>query len=93
MGRSSRLKLSVVTAMLAFTNASPIERRGPQHKGLVVPLTRSPHFKHNVKAQIVKMNKRYPGINVLSGSSGKVPLIEVAPELEYYGTVSAGTPG
>ncbi|KAF8921689.1 hypothetical protein BGZ58_004012 [Dissophora ornata] len=55
-------------------------------------MTRNPHFKHNVKAQMAKMNKRYPGINILSGSSGTVPLTNVNPDLEYYGTVSVGTP-
>ncbi|KAI8599473.1 aspartic peptidase domain-containing protein [Dissophora ornata] len=55
-------------------------------------MTRNPHFKHNVKAQMAKMNKRYPGTNILSGSSGTVPLTDEDTDSEYYGTVSVGTP-
>ncbi|KAI1321756.1 hypothetical protein EDD11_000032 [Mortierella claussenii] len=81
-------------AFLAFTDASPIPKTTPRHKGHAVPLIRNPHFKHNVKAQIAKMNRRYSGINNLSGGgSGNVPLTNVNPDLEYYGTVSVGTPG
>ncbi|KAI8351016.1 hypothetical protein B0O80DRAFT_388706 [Mortierella sp. GBAus27b] len=54
-------------------------------------MTRNPNFKHNVHAQINKLNKRYPGISILA--SGKVGLTDVHPDTEYYGTVSVGTPG
>ena len=83
---------SLAAAVLTVTDAKPIAHRHPHHKGHVVPMVRNPHFKHNVKAQIAKMNTRYPGINILSGSSGTVPLTNVNPDLEYYGTVSIGTP-
>ncbi|KAF9343479.1 hypothetical protein BGX26_005652, partial [Mortierella sp. AD094] len=91
--------VSLAVAVLAFTSAAPVNRRpspahshhaGKNHKGHSVPLTRNPHFKHNVRAQINKLNKRYPGINILS--AGTVPLTDVSPDLEYYGTVSIGTP-
>ncbi|KAG0350197.1 hypothetical protein BGZ54_003964, partial [Gamsiella multidivaricata] len=80
--------VSLAAAVLAFTDASPIHK--PNHKGHAVPLTRNPHFKHNIHAQIAKLNKRYPGINILA--SGKVPLVDVSPDLEYYGSVSVGSP-
>ncbi|KAF9173301.1 hypothetical protein BGX21_008107 [Mortierella sp. AD011] len=89
--------IPLAVAVLAFTSAAPVNRRpsplhprGKSHKGHSVPLTRNPHFKHNVHAQINKLNKRYPGINILA--SGTVPLTDVSPDLEYYGTVSIGTP-
>ncbi|KAF9923357.1 hypothetical protein FBU30_006573 [Linnemannia zychae] len=82
--------IPLAAAALAFANASPISRR--PHQGHSVPLTRNPHFKHNTKAQMAKLNRRYPGISILAGSTGGVPLTDVSPDLEYYGTVSIGTP-
>jgi hypothetical protein len=86
--------VTLAAAVLAFTDASPIARRPhpAASSGHSVPLTRNPHFKHNTRAQMAKLNKRYPGVNILAGSSGKVPLTDVSPDLEYYGTVSVGTP-
>lgn len=85
--------VSLAAALLVFADASPIARR-PHHEhkrsGHAVPLTRNPHFKHNTKAQMAKLNKRYPGINILA--SGTVPLTDAPTDLEYYGTVSIGTP-
>ncbi|KAG0304803.1 hypothetical protein BGZ97_001339, partial [Linnemannia gamsii] len=69
--------VTLAAAVLAFTDASPIARR--------------PHPAAS-SAQMAKLNKRYPGVNILAGSSGKVPLTDVSPDLEYYGTVSVGTP-
>ena len=85
--------VTLAAAVLAFTDASPIARRPhPTEAGHSVPLTRNPPFKHNTRAQMVKLNKRYPGVNILAGSSGTVPLTDVSPDLEYYGTISVGTP-
>ncbi|OAQ34642.1 acid protease [Linnemannia elongata AG-77] len=85
--------VTLAAAVLAFTDASPIARRPhPTAAGHSVPLTRNPHFKHNTRAQMAKLNKRYPGVNIRTGSSGNVPLTDVSPDLEYYGTVSVGTP-
>lgn len=88
--------ISLAVAVLTFSDAAPINRRphGTSHvvhKGHPVPLTRNPHFKHNTPAQIAKLNNRYPGMKI-AASSGKVPLTDVKPDLEYYGTVSVGTP-
>ncbi|KAI1315449.1 hypothetical protein EDD11_000782 [Mortierella claussenii] len=94
------LFVSLTVAVLTFAHAAPVNRRphglGHQvvsHQGHSVALTRNPNFKHNVRAQMAKLNTRYPGMNILaSGSSGHVPLTDVHPDLEYYGTVSIGTP-
>ncbi|KAG0053850.1 hypothetical protein BGZ83_000324 [Gryganskiella cystojenkinii] len=94
--------VSVAAALVVLADASPIARRphssvnshhksGSKRAGVAVPLTRNHHFKHNTKAQMAKMNKRYPGINILS--TGSVPLTDAPTDLEYYGTVSIGTPG
>ncbi|KAF8975338.1 hypothetical protein BGZ46_009201 [Entomortierella lignicola] len=78
--------ITLTVAVLAFSEAAP------NPNGHSVPLTRNPHFKHNTKAQIAKLNKRYPGLKILAGSTGKVPLTNVHPDVEYYGSVSVGSP-
>ncbi|KAG9073234.1 hypothetical protein KI688_001026 [Linnemannia hyalina] len=82
------LVVSLAVAVLAVVDASPL-KISPKH-GHAVPLTRNPNYKHNTHAQIAKLNKRYPGVNILA--TGSVPLVNVHPDLEYYGTVSVGTP-
>ncbi|KAG0200913.1 hypothetical protein BGX28_006160 [Mortierella sp. GBA30] len=84
--------VSLAAAVLACSDASPINRRPhlAPGKGFSVPLTRKPEFQHNTKAQIAKMDARYN--KVRAASTGRVPLVNVKPDLEYYGTVSVGTP-
>ncbi|KAI8601760.1 aspartic proteinase IV [Dissophora ornata] len=84
--------VSLAVAVLAFTEATPINRRPHPSGGHAVPLTRNPKFKHNTKAQLAKLNVRYPNLKVLAASSGHVPLTDVSNDLEYYGSVSVGTP-
>ncbi|KAF8959107.1 hypothetical protein BGZ46_001823 [Entomortierella lignicola] len=85
--------VSLAAAILAFTDATPIDRRPhPSSAGHEIPLTRNPNYKHNTKAQIAKLNKRYPGLKILAGSTGNVPLVDVPTDLEYYGSVNVGTP-
>ncbi|KAG0373784.1 hypothetical protein BGX24_011242 [Mortierella sp. AD032] len=84
--------VTLAAAILAFADASPIARRPHLSGGHSVPLTRNASYKHNTRAQIAKLNKRYPNLQILAGSIGHVPLTDVSPDLEYYGTVSVGTP-
>ncbi|KAF9549543.1 hypothetical protein EC957_003495 [Mortierella hygrophila] len=84
--------VTLAAAVLAFTDASPIARRPHLSGGHAVPLTRNASYKHNTRAQIAKLNKRYPSLQILAGSTGQVPLTDVSPDLEYYGTVAVGTP-
>ncbi|KAF8939951.1 aspartic proteinase IV [Dissophora ornata] len=93
--------VSLAAAVMVLTDAAPVNRRPnlgkTQHKsvhhgGHSIPLTRNSNFKHNTRGQMAKLNRRYPGINILA-SSGSVPLTDSNPDLEYYGTVSIGTPG
>lgn len=83
--------ISLTGATAAVASASPINLNN-RTTTYAVPLTRNPHFKPNAQAQVAKLNKRYPDLKVLSGSIGSVPLIDVTPDLEYYGTISVGTP-
>lgn len=83
-----------LAAVLAFTEASPIQFLEPKH-GHAVPLDRNPNYVPNTKAQIAKMNQRYNNHASRKGaaaSSGRVPLVNVKHDLEYYGSVSVGTP-
>ncbi|KAF9402913.1 1,3-beta-glucanosyltransferase [Mortierella sp. AD011] len=81
--------VSLAAAVLAFADASPVHR--PSHRGTAVSLTRNSNYKHNVHAEINKLNKRYPSLQILA-ESGTVPLTDVNPDVEYYGSVSVGTP-
>ncbi|GJJ75644.1 hypothetical protein EMPS_08002 [Entomortierella parvispora] len=80
--------VSLAAAVLAFVEASPMKI----HPGHPVALTRNPNYKPNAKAQIAKLNRRYPQLQILAGSTGSVPLTDVSPDLEYYGSVNIGTP-
>ncbi|KAG0053786.1 hypothetical protein BGZ83_000421 [Gryganskiella cystojenkinii] len=90
--------VSLAVAVLAVTEAGPINRR-PHSAGHSVSITRREGYKPNPKAQFAKIHARY-GTHVLkssktsnfSKSSGTVPLTDVGPDSEYYGTVSVGTP-
>ncbi|KAF9344488.1 hypothetical protein BGX26_004315 [Mortierella sp. AD094] len=85
--------VSLAAAVLAFTEASPI-KVSTKH-GHAVPLSRNPNYKHNTKAQINKMNARYghrSGARILDGTTGTVPLTNVNHDVEYYGSVSVGSP-
>ncbi|KAF8975337.1 hypothetical protein BGZ46_009200 [Entomortierella lignicola] len=81
--------VSLAAAVLAFAEASPI-KISTKH-GHAIPLSRNPNYKPNTKAQIAKMSARY-GNKALSGSTGTVPLTNVNHDVEYYGSVSVGTP-
>ncbi|KAF9092747.1 hypothetical protein BGX29_010300 [Mortierella sp. GBA35] len=82
------VSLGMATA-LAVSEAIPDEGPG------AVPLILNPDYKHNTPAQIHKMNRRYPNMKIKGGnaSTGKVGLVNVSPDLEYYGAVKVGTPG
>ena len=71
-------------------------------KQLVVPLTKNTNYKPNARAAlrkaVAKFNKGKITPNVTGGGgsstdgSGTVPVTDDSNDLEYYGTVSIGTP-
>ncbi|KAF9282791.1 hypothetical protein BGZ68_005749 [Mortierella alpina] len=79
-------------AILALTQAAPVGKVSPPKKVYVIPLTRNPHYRPSARAQIAKMHMRYPGTRILPRTTGEVSLTDVKPDLEYYGSVSVGTP-
>ncbi|KAF9955291.1 Type I transmembrane sorting receptor [Mortierella alpina] len=88
------MKLSAFAslAVLALAQAAPINKISLLKNAFAIPLTRDPHFKPSARAQIAKMHLRYPGTRILQGTTAKIPVIDVKPDLEYYGSVSVGTP-
>ncbi|KAG0200912.1 hypothetical protein BGX28_006159 [Mortierella sp. GBA30] len=78
----------LAAAVLAFSEAAV------NPNGHSIPLTRNPTYKHSTHAQIDKINRRYPSMNVLGrgAGSGRVPLTNVHADVEYYGSVSVGSP-
>ncbi|KAF9926970.1 hypothetical protein BGZ67_007801 [Mortierella alpina] len=79
-------------AIFALAQAAPINKTSPLKNVYAIPLTRNPHFMPSARAQFAKMHVRYPGTRILKGTTGEIPLIDVKPDLEYYGSVSVGTP-
>ncbi|KAF9574925.1 hypothetical protein EC968_004926 [Mortierella alpina] len=88
------MKISAVAtlAIFALAQAAPINKTSPLKNAYVIPLTRDPRFMPSARAQIAKMHARYPGTRILKGTTGKIPLTDVKLDLEYYGSVSVGTP-
>ncbi|KAF9123665.1 hypothetical protein BGW39_008794 [Mortierella sp. 14UC] len=96
------LSLALATSLLLSSDASSPSIAISQGAIAAVPLTLNPHYKRNTPAHIQKLNKRYPNIKVRaggdggnivsSGTTGRVGLVNVKSDLEYYGTVKVGTP-
>ncbi|KAG0053845.1 1,3-beta-glucanosyltransferase [Gryganskiella cystojenkinii] len=83
--------VSLAAAVMVLAEASPIK----QHPGHVVELTRNPHHKKNTLGQMRKMYHRYNRSgtrNLAAGLTGTVGLTNYNGDVEYYGTVSVGTP-
>ncbi|KAF8947451.1 hypothetical protein BGZ47_009077 [Haplosporangium gracile] len=78
--------VSLAGAASIVVNALPIVVNN--RTAFADPLTRNP----DAQAQIAKLNRRYPGLNVLAAFAGRVPLVNVHPDLEYFGPLSVGTP-
>ena len=89
---SMKLSAFASLAFLALAQAAPINKISLLKNVFAIPLTRDPHFKPSARAQIAKMHLRYPGTRILQGTTAKIPVIDVKPDLEYYGSVSVGTP-
>ncbi|KAF9583774.1 hypothetical protein BGW38_008574 [Lunasporangiospora selenospora] len=91
------MKIPVLLSLVALIHPWAIVQASPIHEqsedqtvksqAFTVPLTRDPRFKHNTLLQIQKIHRRY-GVSRI----GTLPIKDVHPDLEYYGTVSVGTP-
>ncbi|KAF9024158.1 Type I transmembrane sorting receptor [Haplosporangium bisporale] len=91
--------LSVALAVMVADAASVAP-----HSGTAVPLSLNPNHKRDFRKTMAKLAARYPQLGlqvpaekVISGAqdkvgTGKVPLTDVGPDSEYYGSVSVGTP-
>ncbi|KAF9434137.1 hypothetical protein BGZ76_008510 [Entomortierella beljakovae] len=79
----------VYVATFTFTEGLPAAISA--RHGHAVPLDRNPSYQHDTKAQIAKMNARYGG-RVLDSTTGAIDLTDFSHDVEYYGSVSIGTP-
>ncbi|CAO3640188.1 unnamed protein product [Cunninghamella blakesleeana] len=86
------MKISFCVALLATSvtllSAAPTQK---QHK---FSLTRNPHFKPDAKRAVAKAQAKYAKYSSQATAlgSGTVPMTDDSGDLEYYGTVSIGTP-
>ncbi|KAI8339342.1 rhizopuspepsin II [Chlamydoabsidia padenii] len=87
------MKISLCIALLASTatllNAAPTTQ-----KSVTFPLSANPNFKPNPKAAVAKARAKYYKhlTDVSTFGVGTVPMTDDSGDLEYYGTVSVGTP-
>ncbi|CAO3628912.1 unnamed protein product [Mucor hiemalis] len=96
------MKLTLVSSCIALVvMALAVEAAPTNDNKLSIPLTRNSGYKPNAKAAIAKaiakFNKGKILPNITSGGSstegtGSVPVVDDGSDLEYYGTVSIGTP-
>ncbi|KAI8081403.1 rhizopuspepsin precursor-like protein [Halteromyces radiatus] len=86
------MKISLCIALLATT--ATLLNAAPTEKTHTFPLTTNPNFKPNAKASIAKARAKYYKhlTGVSADGSGTVPMTDDGGDLEYYGTVSIGTP-
>jgi hypothetical protein len=75
----------------------------PGGKKLSIPLQKNDSYKPNAKAAVAKALAKYnrnklnplkgtPGGITPDGTTGTVPVVDYENDVEYYGTVSIGTP-
>ncbi|KAF9433086.1 hypothetical protein BGZ76_009904 [Entomortierella beljakovae] len=91
--------LSLAVAALAFTEAAPTS---PTADGHAIPMVRNEKHVRDFRASMAKLAHRYPELGLVvppglqihtdAGGIGKVPLVDVGPDSEYYGSISVGTP-
>ncbi|KAF9164448.1 hypothetical protein DFQ26_001422 [Actinomortierella ambigua] len=98
---------TVATAILSIASALPatVSKTSPPPRGFSVSLERNKNFKQNTRAELTMLNKRYPALQLThrfqflshlrnaAGTSGTVPVTNHPRDVEYYGTITVGTPG
>ncbi|KAI8341965.1 rhizopuspepsin 6 precursor [Chlamydoabsidia padenii] len=86
------MKISLCIALLATT--ATLLNAAPTEKSHSFQLTSNPKFKPNAKASVAKARAKYFKhlTSVSAEGSGTVPMTDEGGDLEYYGTVSVGTP-
>jgi hypothetical protein len=97
------MKFTLVSSCVALVVMALAVEAAPSGKKLTIPLTKNADYKPNAKTAIAKAvakftrNKIQPlkggkGGASTDGSSGTVPVTDDGNDLEYYGTISIGTP-
>jgi hypothetical protein len=96
------MKFSVLSSSIALVVMALAVEAAPGGKKLSIPLEKNDAYKPNAKAAVAKAIAKYAKhrINPLAGTpggispdaTGKVPVVDYQNDVEYYGTVSIGTP-
>ena len=97
------MKFSLLSSSVALVVMALAVEAAPGGKKLSVPLEKNSAYKPNVKASLAKATAKYSKhiINPLKGTpntagtdagTGTVPVTDYQNDVEYYGTVSIGTP-
>lgn len=97
------MKFTLVSSSIALLVMALAADAAPGGKILSVPLQANSNYKPNVKAALAKATAKYvkhkinPLLNVPGGlasteGTGTVPVTDYEIDVEYYGTVSIGTP-
>ncbi|KAI8339343.1 rhizopuspepsin II [Chlamydoabsidia padenii] len=86
------MKISLCIALLAST--ATLLNAAPTEQSVTFPLSANPNFKPNPKAAVAKARAKYYKhlTDVSANGGGTVPMTDDSGDLEYYGTVSVGTP-
>ncbi|KAF9355278.1 Type I transmembrane sorting receptor [Mortierella sp. AD094] len=81
--------ISLAAAMLAVVEAGS--------QGVEVPIILKSHHKKDFHAAMAKVSHRYPQLNLAprlkASKTGRIPLVDVNHDSEYYSAVKIGTPG
>lgn len=97
------MKFTLLSSSVALIVTALAVEAAPGGKILSVPLKNNSAYKPNVKAALAKVTAKYakhkinPLLNVPGGlasteATGSVPVVDYDIDVEYYGTVSIGTP-
>lgn len=102
------MKLTLVSSCVALVAMALAVEAAPSGKKLSIPLARNENYKPSAKRAIAKAKAKYgakhainPLKHVPAGAlnhdlearSGSVPVTDYENDIEYYGTISVGTPG
>lgn len=98
------MKLFLVSSCVALAAMTLTAEAAPSGKKLAIPLVKNKEYKPNAKRAVAKARaKKYDRhgnhtINAFKhgtihqSGSGSVPVIDYQNDVEYYGTITVGTP-
>lgn len=86
---------ALLVASMTFVNAAPTrDSLVGGGKKISFPLKRNANFKANAKASVAKAVAKFATVSkaTTTASTGTVPVTDYENDVEYYGTITIGTP-